>query len=63
MICLITLMTEIYIFSDDDIIYLFRMAQLNTVYIKVKKRQQFSLMHLKEFTLANHLHLQSNFSP
>ena len=31
--------------------------------VKVKKRQQFSVMHLKEFTLANHLHLQSNFSP
>ena len=33
------------------------------VMFKVKKRQQFSVMHLKEFTLANHLHLQSNFSP
>ena len=31
--------------------------------VKVKKRQQFSVMHLKEFTLANHLHLQSIFSP
>ena len=35
----------------------------NETPIKVKKRQQFSVMHLKEFTLANHLHLQSNFSP
>jgi len=29
--------------------------------IKVKKRQQFSAIHLKEFTQVNHLHLQSIF--
>ena len=38
------------------------LCRLEVKSIKGQKRQRFSVMHLKQFTQANHLHLQSNFS-